>query len=266
MRLPRRTFNRLLALSPFALAGCDSGENRKEKPKPVLAAMKATTRPTAVRYLALGDSYTVGEGVAPNETWPVRLVARLREGGADIADPEVIARTGWRGDDLHFALDRASLKGPYGMVSLLIGVNNQYQGKVLEDFRSQFIGLLRRSQALAGGDSGRVLVLSIPDYGVMPAVQASDRARVAKEIDAFNDLVDRESKTVGARYVDVTPVSRQAAEQPDLVAGDGLHPSAKMYERWVDLALPVAREILASPSGGPSVAPVAPAAPGKPGG
>ena len=248
MQWTRRAFNRVLALGSLAVAGCDSRDREKEKPKPVLAR-NASTRPTAVRYLALGDSYTIGEGVAPDETWPVRLVARLREGGADIADPEVIASTGWRGDDLHFALDRANLQSTYGMVSLLIGVNNQYQGRDLGDFRSQFIGLLRRAAALAGNDPRRVLVLSIPDYGVTPFVQASERARVAKEIDAFNEVVLNESKTVGARHVDVTAVSRRAAEQPDLVAGDGLHPSGKMYERWVDLALPVAQEILAIPPG-----------------
>jgi lysophospholipase L1-like esterase len=121
-------------------------------------------------------------------------------------------------------------------------VNNQYQGRSAEEYRGEFAALLRRAVGFADGDPSRVIVLSIPDWGATPFAQGSDRDRIAREIDAFNEVNREESKQAGVRYVDVTPVSRRAREEPELIAADGLHPSGKMYERWVELALPVARE------------------------
>ncbi|HEU0013481.1 MAG TPA: GDSL-type esterase/lipase family protein, partial [Longimicrobium sp.] len=137
-----------------------------------------------MRFLALGDSYTIGEAVAEAERWPVRLAALLRERGMDVADPEIIARTGWTTDELSAAIDERDPQGPYALVSLLIGVNNQYRGRSADEYRGEFAALLRRAIAFAGGDAGRVIVLSIPDWGVTPFAEGRDRAAIAAEIDA----------------------------------------------------------------------------------
>ena len=207
--------------------------------------MPTTTRPGARRFLSLGDSYTIGESVGADERWPVQLVARLREAGLDVSDPEIIARTGWRTDDLDAAITRANPQGPYPLVSLLIGVNNQYQGRSVDAYRVEFPALLQRAIGFAGGDPSHVIVLSIPDWGATPFGSRAEPAGIARQIDAFNAVNREESRKAGVRYVDVTPVSRLAPRQPDLVADDGLHPSGKMYARWVDLALPEAKAALA---------------------
>jgi lysophospholipase L1-like esterase len=196
------------------------------------------------RFLALGDSYTIGEGVDSTARWPVALARELRTSGIPVEDPVVVARTGWTTQELSAGIDRAGLEGAYDMVSLLIGVNNQYRGLDLEEYRTQFVELLDRAVGFAGGDPGRVLVLSIPDWGVTPFAQGRDRGRIGTEIDAFNEVNRRESEAAGARYVDVTGISREAGERPELLADDGLHPGGAMYERWMQAALLAAREIL----------------------
>jgi lysophospholipase L1-like esterase len=195
-------------------------------------------------YLALGDSYTIGEGVAREERWPVQLAAALRSRGVAIADPTIIARTGWTTAELLGALD--SLPNDPGhdfrLVSLLIGVNDQYRVLGLEAFRIGFDRLLRRAIAHAAGRAGRVLAVSIPDWGVTPfaaGFRLSAQA-IAAEIDAFNDQVRARALGCGARFVDVTPSSRRVADNPDLLVSDGLHPSGAMYAEWVALALPQA--------------------------
>jgi lysophospholipase L1-like esterase len=200
-----------------------------------------TTTPAAkgeLRFLALGDSYTIGESVQPEERWPVQLAARLRAEGIPVADPVIIARTGWRTDDLSAGIDRANPQGPFDIVGLLIGVNNQYQGRSADAYRGEFAALLKRAIAFAaGGDPARVIVLSIPDWGATPFAAGPDRARIGAEIDRFNAINREETKRAGARYVDVTPESREAPNRPELIAGDGLHPSGKMYGQWVRLVL-----------------------------
>lgn len=198
-----------------------------------------------LRFLALGDSYTIGEAVEPAERWPVQLAAMLREQGLEIANPEVIATTGWTTDELAAAIDASPPQGPYDLVSLLIGVNNQYRGRPLEEYRQQFRGLLERAIAFASSP-GRALVLSIPDWGVTPFADGHDRAQIAREIDAFNAVNWDESARAGARYVDITLVSRMAASDRRLVAEDGLHPSGKMYRAWAELVLPQALAALGS--------------------
>lgn len=195
-----------------------------------------------LRYLALGDSYTIGEGVPEAERWPVQLVARLRAAGLPVSAPQLIARSGWTTDELAEAIAQAAPVGPFDLVSLLIGVNNQYRGRSLEEYRQQFGDLLAQAIALAGGQAQRVLVLSIPDWGVTPFAleMRRDPARVAAEIDAFNAVNEEETRLRGAGYVNVTAVSRQATHNPNLLAEDGLHPSGLMYAEWVRLALPVA--------------------------
>ena len=197
-----------------------------------------------MRFLALGDSYTIGESVKEAERWPVQLAALLGEQGFEIGPPQIIAQTGWTTGELQGALNRAKPEGPFELVSLLIGVNNQYRGRPLAEFGKQFSELLARSIELAGGQAGRVLVLSIPDWGVTPFAKGRDRAKIADALDDFNGMAAVESERQGAHFVDVTPESRQAAVEPDLVAGDGLHPSGKMYSEWARLALPAACQAL----------------------
>ena len=200
-----------------------------------------------MRYLALGDSYTIGENVLANERWPEQLAALLRQQGIELGEPQIIARTGWTTDELSDAIDLARPNGPFEMVTLLIGVNNQYRQRPLDEYREQFVTLLQRAIGLAGGETGRVLVLSIPDWGVTPFANGQDRLAIAAAIDDFNRANADETRRLGARYVDVTPDSRQAASDPALIARDGLHPSGKMYADWAQLAPPAACAALATP-------------------
>lgn len=197
-----------------------------------------------MRFLALGDSYTIGESVDPAERWPVQLTRQLREAGFDLADPRLIAQTGWTTDELNAALDRANLVGPYDLVSLLIGVNNQYRGRAAEQYRAEFSALLGRAISLAGGHAERVLVLSIPDWGVTPFAEGRDCLAIAAAIDHFNAINQEEAERAEVVYVDVTPSSREAVNDASLIAEDGLHPSGAMYAEWVRLAYPQVFEML----------------------
>ena len=205
--------------------------NHAMKPLTLLALLmfvscETSPRPSTKRFLALGDSYTIGESVPPEERWPVQLAREL-----GYAEPEIIAKTGWTTDELSFAIDVANPKGPYDLVSLLIGVNNQYRGRDAEQYRREFVTLLGRAIKFAGGDPKRVLVVSIPDWGVTPFAANRDRAKIAAEIDRYNAINREEALRAGARYVDITPISRR--DDSSLIAGDGLHPSGKMYAEWV---------------------------------
>ena len=200
-----------------------------------------------VRYLALGDSYTIGESVEPAVRWPNQLCGKLRESGIDIGEPQIIARTGWTTDELSGAIDKGNPRGPFQLVTLLIGVNNQYRGRSVEEFREQFDALLQRAIGFAGDDSRRVIVVSIPDWGCTPFARDRDRAKISDEIDAFNQVCRNETAAANARFVDITAISRRVPREPSLCAGDGLHPSGAMYSEWVMLILPEAKSILASP-------------------
>jgi len=189
------------------------------------------------RYLALGDSYTIGQSVAERERWPVQLVARLRQRGVEMADPEIVAQTGWTTADLLAGIDAARPYGPFTLVSLLIGVNNQFQGRDLEEYRRELRVLLQRAIGFAGDDASRVLVLSIPDWSVTPFAAGNDRVRIAADLERFNRVCREESTQAGVRYVDITATSQRAAAERGLLARDGLHPSGKMYAAWVELAL-----------------------------
>jgi lysophospholipase L1-like esterase len=196
-------------------------------------------------FLALGDSYTIGEGVVPGERWPAQLVARLRGEGIEIDGPRIIATTGWATDELSAAMDAASFAPPYDLVTLLIGVNNQYRGHSLEAYRAQFYALLQRAVKLAGGNAAHVIVVSIPDWGVtsFAAREGRDASVVARAIDAFNAVACAEAGSVGAHWVDVTTLSRAPGSRDERV-GDGLHPSGAQYARWVEAILPDARGVL----------------------
>ena len=201
------------------------------------------------RYLALGDSYTIGEGVAEHGRWPVQLAEALRREGFAIGDPRIIATTGWTTGELAAAIDAAEPLGDdWGFVTLLIGVNNQYRGLSLDDYRNKFRALLDRAIACAGGRASRVLVLSIPDWGVTPfaADSGRDRQAIASEIDAFNATAQAICNACAVRYVDITPTSRRHGREEAMLSEDALHPSAAMYGLWTGLALPAARGCLRS--------------------
>lgn len=195
-----------------------------------------------MRFLALGDSYTIGDCVAETEQWPVQLVNRLQEQGIPISPPEIIAASGWTTNDLAEGIKAVPPQRLYDFVSLLIGVNNQYQGRSREEYRQQFAELLQQAVTLARNDPACVIVLSIPDWSVTPFAAGLHTAVITAEIDAFNAINRAETEKAGAHYVDVTAVSRQAAADPTLIAEDGLHPSGKMYTAWAALALPVVLE------------------------
>ncbi len=211
--------------------------------------MTTTPTPTSVssnstmRYLALGDSYTIGESVPEAERWSNQLADLLKQNGYQV-ETTIIARTGWTTAELWQGIQQTEISPPYDMVSLLIGVNNQYRGYSKEEYRQEFTFLLNKAIEYAGGNKNKVFVVSIPDWGVTPFAQGRDAEKIAQEIDAFNQINKEEAEKLGVAYVDVTPVSRQAVYDADLIAPDGLHPSGKMYAEWAKLALPVALEIL----------------------
>ena len=193
-----------------------------------------------LQFLALGDSYTIGESVPEAERWPVQLVALLGKRGVSLEQPSIIAKTGWTTDELAAAIAERTPQGSYQLVSLLIGVNNQYRGRDVENYREEFSALLNQAVEFAGGRAGRVIVLSIPDWGVTPAAEGKNREKIAGDIDFFNRVNWEETSRVGANYVDVTPISRKAGKDPSLLADDGLHPSGRMYRMWAEAVLPLA--------------------------
>ncbi len=196
----------------------------------------------ALRYLALGDSYTIGEGVAVEDRWPMQLVRALRAAGMDIADPQIIATTGWTTDELDAGIDAAAPQGPFDLVTLLIGVNNQYRGRSVDEYRTQFAALLQRALGFAGQRARRVLVLAIPDWGVTPFAAGSGRdvAQIAHELDTYNAAAAAVCTQHGIAFIDTAPVSRARGGEVAMLAEDGLHPSAALYTQWYQQAYPVA--------------------------
>jgi lysophospholipase L1-like esterase len=224
-----------ILLSCFAACG---------QPEVPQGPLSPPSRPAVFSYLALGDSYTIGEAVAESLRWPVQLVTALSADGTR-ADPfRIIARTGWTTADLQLALAREQLGTSYDLVSLLIGVNNQYRRQPLARYRQELSALLDSALQYTGGSPERVFVLSIPDWGVTPFGQASNPQQIAVEIDQHNAAADSICRARGIRFFNITPISREAAQDPSLVAPDGLHPSGKMYARWVELILPAVEEML----------------------
>ena len=191
-----------------------------------------------LKYLALGDSYTIGESVDVAQRYPVQIADSLGKRGYLMEPPRIIAVTGWTTSDLKSGIKAASPQGPYDLVSLLIGVNNQYRGMDINIYRKEFGELIDQSIFFAGNDTGRVIVLSIPDWGVTPFASGRDREKIAGEIDQYNAINKEITLSRGIAWVDVTGISRLAVNDPALIASDGLHPSGKMYTEWVKLALP----------------------------
>ena len=194
---------------------------------------------TAYRYLALGDSYTIGEAVPPAACWPAQLVRHLRQAGNAVQEPQIVAVTGWTTDELAAGMDAARLAPPYDLVTLQIGVNNQYRGRSADEYRDQFATLLARAISLADGRAARVVVASIPDWGVTRFAHERhcDATGIGNELDVYNAIARHEATRAGASFVDITGISRRC---PELVADDGLHPSAAQYAFWVEAILPAA--------------------------
>ncbi|GAA4411276.1 SGNH/GDSL hydrolase family protein [Nibrella viscosa] len=199
----------------------------------------------AKTFLSLGDSYTIGESVPETDRWSIQLAELLRKEGVDIANPDIIARTGWTTDELQAAIRASNNQKTYSLVSLLIGVNNQYRGQTPEKYRTEFRELLQTAIRFAGGNADRVFILSIPDWGVSPFAQGRDRQKIAAEINAFNAVAREEAATLNTAYIDITPTSRKAAGDASQFAADGLHFSGRQYRLWAEEALPVVKKLLA---------------------
>lgn len=229
----------------FLLTSC------QQKDKPLTSYhLQLTTHSTAmsqtkdIHYLALGDSYTIGESVEQQQTFPFLLAEQLKsKSNLDII-PTVIARTGWTTGELQAAVDKAKPSSDYDFVTLLIGVNNQYRGQSLKQYEREFTVLLDQAIVFAQNEKEKVIVISIPDYGCTP-YGAGSKERIGREIDEFNRVNKRVAVKKGVHYVDITPVSRLASEKKGLVAIDGLHPSAEMYRLWVERILPEVQHLLA---------------------
>jgi lysophospholipase L1-like esterase len=209
------------------LAGCGRADQKNNR------QMNET-----ITFLALGDSYTIGESVSGQERWPVQLAETLTQQGHTTASPLIIARTGWTTDELMAGINVATIDPPYHLVSLLVGVNNQYRGWDIEEFRGEFTSLLDRAVEFAGDDPAKVFVVSIPDWGVTPFAEGRDREQIALEIDAFNNVKKEETEKRGILFIDITDISRLAEKDSSLLAADGLHPSGKMYALWVERISP----------------------------
>ncbi|WP_238395328.1 SGNH/GDSL hydrolase family protein [Mucilaginibacter sp. 14171R-50] len=199
----------------------------------------------SLTYLALGDSYTIGEAVPLEQSFPYQLTHNLNATNHLVKNPDIVAITGWTTGDLKKGIASRGLKNhQYNVVTLLIGVNNQYRGYSKDDYRTEFIELLNTAINFAGGNRQHVFVLSIPDWGVTPYATANgfDPAQVALEINQFNAINKQETEKLGVTYVDITPSSRRASDDASLIANDGLHPSGNMYSMWVAQLLPLVND------------------------
>jgi lysophospholipase L1-like esterase len=218
------------------LAGCATHLPSMPTPLPAAAA--------GISYLALGDSYTIGEGAPEAGRWPVQLAALAQAQGLPLAAPTIIARTGWTTAELQDAIRAAHDTKTYGLVSLLIGVNNQYRGQSQALYRQEFRALLATAVAFAGGQPRHVVVLSIPDWGQTPFAEGRDRAQIAQEIDQFNAVAHEECQHADVAFIDITPRTRAAAGDEKQFTVDGLHYTPAQMQQWATLALPVVQQQL----------------------
>jgi lysophospholipase L1-like esterase len=221
----------LLLLGAGLLSGCSAGSE----------AQTTMTSEKQFTFLALGDSYTIGQGVADPERWPVKLAAALRAQGIPMGEPAIIARTGWTTGELLAAIENQPSQ-TYDLVGVLIGVNDQFRGHPIAQYQEEF-GTLLTAAIAAAGRSEHVIVLSIPDWGVTPFAEGADRANIAAQIDAFNAVNRAESLAAGVQYFDITPSTRPPVMDASMLAEDGLHPGGEMYALWVEQMLPYLVEL-----------------------
>lgn len=203
----------------------------------LLLNLSAMAQKKPLTYLALGDSYTIGESVPSDQNFPNQLVQMLRKKGVEAADPQIIAKTGWTTGELMNAMSQAQFLPSYDLVTLLIGVNNQYRGLPAEDYAAEFEKLLKSAIKLADGKPSNVIVVSIPDWGATPFAKGRDRGAITEQINDFNLRNSRISSKHNVKYVEITIGSREAFINSDLVASDKLHPSGLEYKRWAEAVL-----------------------------
>ena len=195
-------------------------------------------------YLALGDSYTIGESVPAQQNFPSQAIELLQKNGYSFSNSTIVAKTGWTTDELEDGISKAELDPPYDFVSLLIGVNNQYRGKSLEEYAKEFDELLKKAIGFAGNKATHVIVLSIPDWGVTPYAAERNRQKIAADIDAFNQVNKAISDRYKVNYIDITEGTREAATDLSLLTDDELHPSGKEYKRWAQKLVAVIQQHL----------------------
>ena len=204
----------------------------------VIPPADTSTSAKTYTYLALGDSYTIGQSVSNNDRFPAQTVALLAKENIKVSTPLYIATTGWTTTNLMNAINATNLTPPYDIVSLLIGVNDQYQSRDTTGYRQRFTGLLEKSIQLSGNRPSRVFVVSIPDYSATPFVPQAQKPQVSKEVDWFNSINKDVTEQRKISYTDITPGSRDAATNTALVASDGLHPSGLEYAKWAMMLAP----------------------------
>jgi lysophospholipase L1-like esterase len=195
-------------------------------------------------FLALGDSYTIGEQAAFAENFPNQTIQLLRKTGFAFYAAEIIAKTGWTTDELSDAIERTVTLETYDVVSLLIGVNNQYRGRSASEFKIEFEHLLQKAIQFAGNKPYRVFVLSIPDWGVTPFAEGRNSKQITGEINAYNYICESSSKEFQSNYIDITALQRATGKDAGFLAPDGLHPSANEYNKWaIKLADAILKEL-----------------------
>ncbi|MEO6830848.1 MAG: SGNH/GDSL hydrolase family protein [Chitinophagaceae bacterium] len=195
-------------------------------------------------YLALGDSYTIGESVPTLANFPHQLVSILQEKDGQITPPRIIATTGWTTDELAAAIREAKIQDSFSLVTLLIGVNNQYRGRSLENYKEEFASLLNHAIVFANGHARHVVVLSIPDWGVTPFAEGRDRSAIAQEIDAYNAAAKEISLAHTCAWLDITDSTKENGQKAEFLAKDGLHPSGKEYAIWAERLAAIVEKIL----------------------
>jgi len=225
-----------LLLSVVTLYGCGTGSKMQEH---------SNYNSEKISYLALGDSYTIGESVAATQLWPVQLVSKLKEEGVGVKPPRIIARTGWRTDELLGAMNAQLSSEKYDLISVLIGVNNQYQGKNIRIFKNELKEILNKAILHSKTGKENVFLVSIPDYGVTPFGLNSGKEGISQEIIQYNLASKEIAEEMDIAFYNITDISLEAETNTDLVAKDGLHPSGEMYRRWVVRILPKVKELLA---------------------
>lgn len=230
----QRTYPLLLTL--FFLVACAH--------QPVMTVSTDTAK-HRFTYLALGDSYTIGESVLESERWPVQLAGLLRQDSVDVADPDIIARTGWTTAELQSGIRQSGNQKTYDLVSLLIGVNNQYRGQSTGVYRTEFRALLQTAISFAGNKATHVFVLSIPDWGHSPFAAGQNQANITSAIDQFNAIARDECQQLGLAFIDITPVTRSSTGDYTQFATDGLHYSGRQMLKWAEQARPKVNELLA---------------------
>lgn len=183
-------------------------------------------------YLALGDSYTIGEQVESENNFPHQTVTILKSEGVSVKAPKIIAVTGWTTDELAAAIEKENIQETYSFVTLLIGVNNQYRGRSVENFKEEYTQLLKQAIEFAGNDERKVFVLSIPDWGVTPFAEGRDRKKIKVEIDAYNQAKEEITKAYNCHWLEITESTRDNGQDLEYLVGDKLHYSAKEYKVW----------------------------------